>query len=152
MCRIHLGEEQYQIKTLNWAIIIFDFQAVITVFFFFFFHFECSLIFECYLQLTDWFINFLFRMPFASENYTIFNINMFLTVFRRFSMNQHFYYVGEFLVRSKNRAMLILINQLHAYVDTEYSNRCSTKQVFSQSPKGCKKSLKTPKSLKTIFE
>ena len=37
MYRIHLGEEQYQIKTLNWAIIIFDFQAVITVFFFFFF-------------------------------------------------------------------------------------------------------------------
>lgn len=35
MYRIHLGEEQSQIKTLNWAIIIFDFQAVIIIIIFF---------------------------------------------------------------------------------------------------------------------
>lgn len=41
MYRIHLGEEQSQIKTLNWAITVFDFQAVII--FFCLFHFESYL-------------------------------------------------------------------------------------------------------------
>lgn len=89
---------------------------------------------ECVLYLNAIF-NFRFiieislRISFAYEYQTVFNV--FIQSFNH-SMNLCSHYVGEFLVLSTNRAVLILINQLHLDAVT---NRCSAKKVFSQHTK-----------------
>ena len=99
-------------KNTYWTIINFNFQTVITFF-----------IFECYIRLYDFSFDFNF--------YIVFNIRILLTAFKRFN-ESFFHYVGESVVRSKNRSVLTLISKL--YTDAVIK-RCSAKQVFRRSQK-----------------
>ena len=103
-------------KSTYWSFVIFDFQTVIAF-----------SILHAFLFLIAIFDFPIFLLIF-------FNIILYLT-FAYFklsfndSMNQLFYYVGEFFVSSKNGAALTLINQLHT--DALIKN-CSVKQMFTQ--------------------
>ena len=75
---------------------------------FLFFFFWIFLIFECYLQLS------IFLLIFYFEYFLLANTIPNLTYCFCFSTTDefvYFHYAGEFLVRSKNRAVLTLINQ-----------------------------------------
>ena len=81
-------------------------------------------------------IDIIFRIPFGCEYYSVFNL--FILPFSD-SMKLCFHCFGEFLLRSKNRAVFTLIKQLHAgAVIKKCSNRCSSnvspigvRQMFS---------------------
>ena len=103
-------------KSTYWSFVIFDFQTVIAFSILYTFLFLIAIFdFPIFLLI---FFNIILYLTFA---YFKLSFND--------SMNQLFYYVGEFFVSSKNSAALTLINQLHT--DALIKN-CSVKQMFTQ--------------------
>ena len=103
-------------KSTYWSFVIFDFQTVIAFSILYAFLFLIAIFdFPIFLLI---FFNIILYLTFA---YFKLSFND--------SMNQLFYYVGEFFVSSKNSAALTLINQLHT--DALIKN-CSVKQMFTQ--------------------
>ena len=103
-------------KSTYWSFVIFDFQTVTAFSILYAFLFLIAIFdFPIFLLI---FFNIILYLTFA---YFKLSFND--------SMNQLFYYVGEFFVSSKNGAALTLINQLHT--DALIKN-CSVKQVFTQ--------------------
>ena len=103
-------------KSTYWSFVIFDFQTVIAFSILYAFLFLIAIFdFPIFLLI---FFNIILYLTFA---YFKLSFND--------SMNQLFYYVGEFFVSSKNGAALTLINQLHT--DALIKN-CSVKQMFTQ--------------------
>ena len=103
-------------KSTYWSFVIFDFQTVTAFSILYAFLFLIAIFdFPIFLLI---FFNIILYLTFA---YFKLSFND--------SMNQLFYYVGEFFVSSKNGAALTLINQLHT--DALIKN-CSVKQMFTQ--------------------
>ena len=103
-------------KSTYWSFVIFDFQTVTAFSILYAFLFLIAIFdFPIFLLI---FFNIILYLTFA---YFKLSFND--------SMNQLFYYVGEFFVSSKNSAALTLINQLHT--DALIKN-CSVKQMFTQ--------------------